>query len=159
MSCPKCESDDWKSASFVYKSGTSNIILNTSTIGAGAGIGTGGIGIGGGMASSNSNGTQQSRLSLESTPPVEPKSDPATILFIITIILAIIVGNLADSEVGWSILIVGSISIITQASKFKEAIDTEMREYIKKLSMWEATRVCQRCGQLYFPEDFLSEAS
>jgi len=46
MSCPKCESDDWKSASFVYKSGISNFRLNTSTIGAGASIDLSGIGIG-----------------------------------------------------------------------------------------------------------------
>ena len=156
MSCPKCENDEWKSASFVYKSGISNITLNTSTIGAGAGIGTGGIGIGGGMASSNSNGTQQSRLSLESTPPVEPKDIAGTIFWIIAIILSIIVGSAPSNPVVWILLISVCILYVKNlAPKYQKHLHTLLWNYNKKLSRWEATRVCQRCGQLYFPEDFI----
>ena len=154
MSCPKCESDDWKSASFVYKSGISNIKLNTSTIAAGAGIDLGGIGIGGGVASSNSNGTQQSRLSLESTPPVEPKEGMGPFLFILTIIISIMFGSLTSSQGGWFFLITGFMVIASLTPKFKKDFNTRLWNYNKNLTRWKVTRVCQRCGQLYFPEDF-----
>jgi hypothetical protein len=154
MSCPKCESDDWKSASFVYKSGISNIRLNTSTIGAGAGIDFGGIGIGGGVASSHSNGTQQSRLSIETTPPVQPIAGLVPFLVISTIIIAIIFGSLTKSQGGWFMLTSGFMVIASLTPKFKRDFNTRLWNYNKKLSRWEATRVCQRCGHLYFPEDF-----
>lgn len=88
MSCPKCESDDWKSASFVHKSGMMDLSLNTSSLGAGAGLGTGGLGAGAGLASSRSRGTQQSRLSVETAPPEEPKDFGSTVWFVLSLLVA-----------------------------------------------------------------------
>ena len=154
MACPKCESDDWKSANFVYKSGISNININTSTIGAGAGIGSGGIGVGGGLASSSSDGTQQTRLSFETTPPTEPINSAGTAFWIIAIIIAMIAGNKMGNLTGWIIIITACIWYYTSfASRFEDAFNVSLRDYNEKLFRWESTRVCQRCGQLYYPED------
>ncbi len=152
MTCPKCESDDWKSASFVYKSGTSNINLHTSTMGAGVGVGTGGVGVGGGLASSNSSGTHQSRLSFEVTPPVEPQDIAGTGFWIVAIIFAMIVGSKAGNVTGWIIIISAAFWYFSSlASKYAAEFSEKKKEYDRALARWEATRVCQRCGQLYFP--------
>ena len=153
MACPKCESDDWKSASFVYKSGISNININTSTIGAGAGIGTGGIGIGGGLASSSSDGTQQTRLSFETTPPIQPKNNAGTTFWIIAIIISMIAGNKMGSPTGLIVIISACVWYYTSiAPRVEDEFNVSLRDYNEKLFRWESTKVCQRCGQLYFSE-------
>lgn len=154
MSCPKCKSDEWKSASFVYKSGTLDVSLKTST----AGLGSSGIGVSGGVDSSRTSGMQQSRLAIESAPPEMPQNDEGGAYWLLMIFLAIFFGVNSAGIVGWLIIIVAFGLWFGDKgldAYFAEAYQKRIEEYNKKVDLWEATRVCQRCGQVYYTEDFV----
>jgi hypothetical protein len=154
MTCPECGSDDWKSASLVYKAGLADIDTNTTAIGAGVGLGSNGAAAGVGVGVGSTSGKQQTKLSLDSTPPEEPKDNQGTIYWVIAIVLALMIG--AQSDLIGGIVLIGSI-ILWQSLKgeIKKDYGKRLGEYKRKLRQWEATRVCQRCGLLYLPDDFV----
>jgi len=149
MSCPKCGSEEWKSAEFVYKSGLSDVDTNTTTVGAGGGVGTGGVGAGIGVAGSSTNGTHQTRLSSEFSPPEEPKDNQATIYWVVAFIFAGMVSG--KSEFIGSLIFIGAIYL--WVTKFKDMIKEDYKDQVKKykkdITNWGVTRVCQRCGNSY----------
>lgn len=153
MPCPKCESDDWKSASFVHKSGISDINLNTSGVSVGGGLGTGGIGAGAGLATSKSSGTQQSRLSSETAPPEKPTNTFPIVWLGIALVLSGAASNKSQFLGVIVFLVMTYYGFTKLVPKAQEDFDDNMEKYHKARIRWEATRICQRCGQFYLPED------
>jgi len=153
MACPQCGSDDWKSASFVYKSGNFDIDTSTVSAGIGGGLGSGGVAAGAGVSGSSTSGTQQSRLSIEVTPPEEPKNNDGMIYWVAVIFVFIMASG--KSNFVAAIILFGAIYFWFSSFRDKAAKHQEQRldEYKKKLTDWESTRVCQRCGHLYLPDN------
>lgn len=150
MSCPRCNSDDWKLADLVHKSGLSHVNTSTTTVGAGAGAGTGGVGVGAGAGVSSTSGQHQTELSALSAPPKEPKNTAGTVYWIIAFFLIIWVGD-KSAFLGW-LLIAGAFLLwLKLKPEFLKSHEQEVAAHQEALAKWEVTRVCQRCGTFYLP--------
>jgi hypothetical protein len=140
MACPYCNSDEWKTASLVYRDGLS---VNQSKIrGSGIGIGTNGVGIGVGRA--RMEGYQQSILSVAATPPKKPTASIA--LWGLLIFSAI---GLQPGEMQ----IVCAIIFVLCAIGILYIIPSQQRKYRVAVEAYANTRMCLRCGRFYRPSN------
>ena len=149
MNCPNCGHDEWKSASFVYKSGYSTIDTSTKSVGAGVGAGGGAIG----AAGSKTTGFQQTLLSADVSPPEKPSNYGVTVYWALTIIFMVWAAGVAE-PLGLVVLI-GAIYIWFTNVRYKVKADFESRlmDYHQQMELWEQSRVCQRCGNVYAPAE------
>lgn len=150
MSCPECNSDDWKSASLVHEAGIVNIDTSTTSAGVGLGVGGGGLGIGGGVASGKTTGQHQSNISAMAAPPTEPKNTVGPIFWLAVIGFAIMVSG-KSGFMGFLVLVGGFFLWNKKKTEFKALHEKKVVDYKHALEQWEQTRMCQRCGCLYLP--------
>jgi hypothetical protein len=164
MACPKCASEEWKSASVIYANGLSAMSASTVGVGGGASADVSGGGVGAGIGSTS--GKQQTVLSKLAAPPpkeMRPAKAFAILGGIIFAIGVVFFGNLSFSKypiftnflfmVAPLTTAVGVVRIlmtpdITQA--FAEKYKSALREYEKR-------KMCLRCGTLYFEDEELVE--
>lgn len=134
MSCPKCQSDDWKLASLVYAEGLTHV--STASQGGGIGVGTGGIGVG--VGGGKTTGTHQTALSRLAAPP---SGLSASIACLAGVLLFSLLAWLFSAA--WLVLTAFcAFGVIAWWSSDIEANKAAMAE-------WSDRRMCQRCGALY----------
>jgi len=138
MACRYCNSEEWKSASLVYREGISDIRSNTRAHG--LGVGTSGIGLGVGGAKTR--GYQQSMLSKAASPP---RRGFALALFLAGIAILFTLGAASGSNFPLFDLII----VILCTLGIFYSYQREKRRYDAATAVYAATRVCQRCGQFY----------
>jgi len=158
MTCPKCNSEEWKLASMIHAGGLSKI--STSTIGIGAATTGGGVGLGGGVGSTS--GEQQTELSKLAAPPSK-EIRPAIALIIlgsITLVVGIVFfGNLSFSEYPISTNILFVIApLVTLIASVRLLLTMDISKSIDDkhnlaLLEYEKKRMCLRCGSFYFEDD------
>jgi hypothetical protein len=139
MSCPSCNSDQWKLASLVYQEGLSTIDATTRVIG--TGIGPSGIGTGAGTAYTS--GIRQSALSAAAAPP--KGSVIVGILFIVLVFCGL--SFVFFSPVIPLVYVITAVSAVALVALFPRA----RRKHNARMATYRMTRMCQRCGTLYLP--------
>jgi hypothetical protein len=72
MKCPKCKSDNIQKYQVIHEQGTSNINLDSNTVGGGVGFG-GGLRGGVGLGKTGSSGTSQTLLAKKTQPPKDTR--------------------------------------------------------------------------------------
>ena len=138
MTCPKCQSDDWKLASLVHKEGLTHVA--TTSKGVGVGIFAGGIGAGVGGAKTS--GMYQTELSKLAAPP---SGLDASSVFILGAFVFGLLGIFNNGQ--WFLLAVGCIvGVFNTWSLDMKAHETAMAE-------WQNVKLCQRCGTFYNPKE------
>lgn len=165
MTCPKCDSEEWKLASVIYADGLSA----TSTIGIGVGahgnVLDGGMGLGAGVGKAR--GTHQTELSKLAAPPTKrerpakemrPANKVAIWSFVAFIAAVYFFGDLKYSEypfftkllfVGIPLVFLGSFALGRVPQK-NPAVE---EEYRLALIEYEKKKMCLRCGTFYFDEE------
>jgi hypothetical protein len=158
MGCPKCGSDEWKSASFVHKSG----ITSTSSRSFGGGVSVDGdLGVGG-FGSSGENQTELSKLT---APPEPEKGGPSegsvgfgcSVFIIAPLILYWLYKSYAhvpgDELSAWPLVVLVLVvvfALIALGVLSTEKPDAERDARNKRAAdLYEKTRVCMRCGEIY----------
>ena len=134
MTCPKCQSDEWKSASLIYKAGLTHVATNSSS----SGVGVSGGGIGVGIGNSDTSGTHQTLLSKHAAPP---SGFGASITFIVAAIFFGIIGIFSS----WSLLIAASCIFVVFCTW-----PSDSKSHAKSMAEWENKRMCLRCGNFYY---------
>lgn len=155
MCCPKCKSNEWKSAHLVHSDGLSE--NNSSGIGIGMAAGGAGVGLG------SSSGVSQTELSMKAAPPVKKEGEGGVFdgIFGLSLIIFII-GCVFYYDASFTlepikttiffkiVPIVGILSFIL--SKIYPNVDSAMEEeYMLAMKEYEQKRMCLRCGNFYLP--------
>lgn len=138
MTCPKCNSDDWKLASLVYKEGITHVNAESS----GVGVGISASGLGAGIGKSKTSGIHQSETSKIATPP-KAQTPPLSKGEIISGGIGLLILGFVFSY--WFILvglIICPIAWLLWRPEDENFVDQRMEN-------WENSRVCQRCGEIY----------
>jgi hypothetical protein len=150
MSCPKCNSDEWKLASLVHTEGKSYSFSHSSA--SGIGIGTGGLGIG--IGGANTSGINQTQLSAIAAPPTRADiqfyilGGGAILVFPIVFILMLIFNfSAGPAATLWWFLV--PIALIGYGLSIREQA---IEDYDNNLKKWNDTRMCLRCGKFYLPD-------
>lgn len=153
LACPKCGSDSWKSLSFLYNAGIMDVNTETNTTGRGIGIGTGGVGVGVSGSTGNTAGSLQSGLSALAAPPEKPQKIHAGVIYWGLVLLFLAMSGKENTVVGFVVLVIAiySWSGFNARSKAQGAKDIE--DYQIASARWERSRMCQRCGEIYDPEN------
>lgn len=133
MTCPKCQSDDWKLASLVHREGLTHVAIASKGVGMGVGGGGVGIGVGGGKTE----GIHQTEASKLAAPP---SGFLASGGFMVGVLVS---GILALFSGWWLLLTVACLVglMITWSS------DAEAHQVA--MASWADVRMCQRCGTFY----------
>lgn len=134
MSCPDCGSDDWKKASLVYQEGLINIDTATNSLGFGVGGGHLGVGLGRGKTK----GVHQTELSKRAE---LPSDSSARIGFVCGAAVTAILGLFTSF---WWLLTV--LCIVGAFVTWSAGADARAKE----IELYNKTRVCQRCGHIYY---------
>ena len=145
MSCPKCDSDDWKLASVVYNEGFTNV--RTSSIGVAS---NGGVGVAG---TSGKHQTESSRLAAPPTAPSNSVNGCSGCLglFLIVMTPASMIAVLQNITAFPTALFFGFcaylyIKIMSEKNKeYSENSDNWNIAFQK----WQNQKVCQRCGTIH----------
>jgi predicted RNA-binding Zn-ribbon protein involved in translation (DUF1610 family) len=133
--CPKCGSEHITTHKNIYEGGTSNI--KTSSFGSGAGFGTGGVGAV--FGSSTTRGKSQSVAAKK----YEPPHNPALALIGLSILFAGI--TYVFLALGGILTFIAPLFILIIFKIFQK-IKRNAKEYPDKLSTWENTWHCNKCG-------------
>lgn len=131
--CPKCQSDDWKLASFVYKAGLTHVTTRTDSFG--VGVSSGGMGVGG--STGNTSGIHQTELSKLAAPPIGFEATTRLILFAF---LFFFLGLFWHELFPLAALCLFGIVFTWSPDAKKQVI---------AMAEWNERRLCQRCGTLY----------
>lgn len=147
MTCPKCQSDDWKLTSLIFSQGVS---LSSSSS-QGIGIGTGGVGVG----AATTSGVTQSRLSMMAAPPTAPNAGrlPTFALFVGALggtlfCASLDMGQISSVAVG---LVIGLAAAWFVLQKLEGG--EKLAAYESELKRWQEQRMCQRCGTFFQATD------
>jgi hypothetical protein len=179
MSCPQCQSEEWKSAQFMYE--TNQIVVDTSQEGGtlGGGLSTGGVGVGYARTSSDTTGTHAPIFSKKIEPPevpMEPGEDTPFSpqiwkhwhVFARLFAVALTYGAYSDGGMVWAV-IAGVFFIlflkqwiafcywclswmISKGEAQRQAAKKAHDEGAVAFAKWKKTRICQRCGCAYIAE-------
>jgi len=135
MSCPKCNSDDWKSASLVYSEGLTHVSVRATGIASGESEG--------GIGTSVARGLNQTHASRLAAPPQR-----SNLSFFFGILTAL--SLFLCFAMSWLWLIaalfcaLGMFVYLETESGHDEAHESAM-------AAWRALRRCERCGTFYKP--------
>ncbi len=154
MTCPRCGSDDWKSASLVYQAGTNS----TSSKSIGGGITADGDVLFGGVGTSGKHQSELSKLvappELEDGLPSAAAGGGCLLVCVGTVLLIWLTRDMAYSDYPslnfWhpaSLILCVIFSIATIAS-MKNNPEAALK-HKKELEEYEQKRVCMRCGSVF----------
>lgn len=166
--CGKCESAEWKLASFIYNNGTGDIDISTT----GESQVRKGLGVERTQTTSESTGAVKSRLAQQAAPPVR-EPDPGEFKtyaefnkydkFKYLLCGFGIISSVFDSKTTWGTTFMNIVILVVimlyvsyrgsnevyQIEKAKH--DLAVNRYERTLEaykVWELTKVCMRCGTL-----------
>jgi hypothetical protein len=136
MSCPKCESDEWKLASFVHSQGLTHV--STGSQGVGVGVSSGGLGVG--VGGSKTSGIHQTQSSISAAPPQRGNLGAGfAVLMALSLLLCFIFS--------WAWLIA---AVAFAWAMYKFGIP-EGKAHALAMAAWREVRQCQRCGTFFKP--------
>lgn len=143
MKCPKCDSEDWKLASMVFKEGLGTIDSSTK----GFAVGTGGISVG----SAKTEGWSQTHISRMASPPAPPdvgNLDKAA-LVVVALIVVLICAALDFGK--WTSITIGCIAGLFAFLSVGNAFlgPEKQAAYQEKCRRWEEQKMCMRCGDIF----------
>ncbi|HEY5056038.1 MAG TPA: hypothetical protein VII58_07745 [Acidobacteriaceae bacterium] len=149
-SCPKCHSDDWKSAGLVYREGFSatSSRTNGTVVGIGrVGIRGGKFAVSGGAYRGRSSGVSQTALSRMATPP-RMRIGIVILLAVLCVLLMFLAGGqlmsgrYPEAVLEWSVV---GILMLALTGVYRR----QRRAYDSAVSAYEDMRMCTRCGTFY----------
>ena len=151
MTCPKCGSDDWKSASMVHASGLTEV--STATVGVGVGAGADAFSgeVGAGVGVGRTSGTHQTELSKLAAPP-EDEWRPAGVMTLIgfaIFVLAVLFKSETWWAIGFFVFIASVFRYLSTPSITKKYAET----YAAAKEAYQRKKVCMRCGTLFFSDE------
>jgi len=155
LKCPNCQSEDTIKVSQLYSKSTKSV--NTTSTGGGVGLGTGGISVGGAVSTT---GTIQTLEGTKLSPPKSPSNFKIgcvafiayVVVYFLTInelIIWIFGANSVVHEYGSYIFMI--LGIIMASKWASRRTEKEMSSYQSKLSQWEGSWTCNRCGDVFHP--------
>jgi hypothetical protein len=138
MECPKCKSSNIQRFQVIHEQGTSNININSNTVGGGVAFG-GGLRGGLGLGKTGSLGTTQTLLAKKTQPPKDERFSLCIGIIIITLILYFAV----KTEIIFIIwCIIGLILCFYSIKKGAEIYNSKYSEWLNK---W----YCNKCGNIF----------
>jgi hypothetical protein len=147
MSCPRCQSDDWKLASLVNREGITHVATKSGGVGVGYYRGRFGVGVGGG----STDGTHQTQLSKLAAPPTGDCWQKY--LSILLLAGAFLLGapcfleRFFEGYWIWELVVSAAVCLIAALCLMPSAFAKLEAE----MAIWRSLRMCQRCGAFYSP--------
>jgi hypothetical protein len=137
MKCNKCKSSNVQKFQVIHEQGTSNINLNSNTVGGGVGFG-GGLRGGLGLGRTGTSGTSQTLLAKKTEPPTDLRIIISAIIITILLFFYFYVGK---------ILFV--VSCILFGLIWLYFFITFGEQHNKNMSDWSKSWYCNKCGNSY----------
>ena len=142
MKCNKCKSSNVQKFQVIHEQGTSNINIDSNTVGGGVGFGSGLRG-GLGLGRTGSSGTSQTLLAKKTQPPKDLRFSPVVLFPLIFIgILFYSSDKTSYSYFFFTYCIVALIFYIYFFVKAGEALEKNNNE-------WLNTWYCNKCGNSF----------
>lgn len=136
MTCPRCNSSDWKLLSLVHKEGLTHVETNSR----GGAFGISNAGIGAAATGSKSSGSHQTELSKLAAPPAG---------FGVSALM--LMGTIIFGLLGWIFSPWWFFVAVACVVGLGAASPAEKRDHEIALSQWENRRMCLRCGTFFDP--------
>jgi len=137
MKCNKCKSSNVQKFQVIHEQGTSNINLDSNTVGGGVGFG-GGLRGGLGLGRTGTSGTSQTLLAKKTSPPTDLRIIISAIIITILLFFYFYVGK---------ILFV--VCCILFGMLWLYSFITFGEQYNKDMSDWSKSWYCNKCGNSY----------
>jgi len=146
MKCNKCKSSNVQRFQVIYDQGTSNINLDSNTVGGGVGFG-GGLRGGVGLGRTGTSGKSQTLIAEKTKPPGNDMYTASGGLLVFVIFIAIIFYiTLKDVDTYrisvWLSLIVGVYFI-------SKVLNRDQAEYERQYQDWLNKWYCNKCGNSF----------
>ena len=146
MKCPKCKSDNIQKFQVIHEQGTSNINLDSNTVGGGVGFG-GGLRGGVGLARTGTSGKSQTLIAEKTKPPGNDMYNASggllVFVFFIAIIFYVILKDVDPYRISvWLSLIVGIYFV-------SKVLNRDQAEYEKQYQEWLKKWYCNKCGNSF----------
>ena len=146
MKCNKCKSSNVQRYQVIHEQGTSNINLNSNTVGGGVGFG-GGLRGGVGLGRTGTSGKSQTLIAEKTKPPGNDMYTASGGLLVFVIFIAIIFYvTLKDVDTYhisvWFSLIVGVYFI-------SKVLNRDQAEYERQYQEWLKKWYCNKCGNSF----------
>ena len=154
LACPKCDSSDVRRLSIIFGSGTTDVSLQSATLG----LATYGDDIGVGVANTATSGKQQSLLARQVAPPAPRQSSSGcvVILGLVATFAGIGLGLSAfhkwslEAAIGGIFLVGIGILFIRESRRNAEEVNRYNREeWLKLKQAWDRSFLCMRCGHRF----------
>ena len=137
MKCNKCKSSNVQKYQVIHEQGTSNINIDSNTVGGGVGFG-GGLRGGLGLGKTGSSGTSQTLLAKRTGPPTDLR---IIISAIIITILLFFYFSLGKTMFVVSCILLGMLWLYSFIILGKQ--------YDKDMSDWSKSWYCNKCGNSF----------
>ena len=139
MKCNKCKSSSVQRFQVIHEQGTSNINIDSKTVGGGIGFG-GGLRGGLGLGKTGSSGTSQTLLAKKTEPP--KNLSLAVVIPILVIGLLFYAGDKPPLYYFFSYCVIALILLIFFFKRGSEVYEVNYQEWLKK---W----YCNKCGNSF----------
>ena len=146
MKCNKCKSSNVQKFQVIHEQGTSNINLDSNTVGGGVGFG-GGLRGGVGLGRTGTSGKSQTLIANRTKPPSNDMYNASGGLLLFVIFIAIIFYvTLKDVDTYrisvWLTLIIGVYFI-------SKVLNRDQTEYERQYQEWLNKWYCNKCGNSF----------
>jgi hypothetical protein len=139
MKCNKCKSSNVQKFQVIHEQGTSNINLDSNTVGGGIGFG-GGLRGGVGLGRTGTSGKSQTLLAKKTEPPKDLRL--ATVIPILVIGLLFYAGDKSPFYYFFSYCVLALILFIFSFKRGSEVYEVNYQEWLNK---W----YCNKCGNSF----------
>ena len=146
MKCNKCKSSNVQKFQVIHEQGTSNINLDSNTVGGGVGFG-GGLRGGVGLGRTGTSGKSQTIIAEKTKPPgndMYTTSGGLLVFFVfIAIILYVILKDVDPYRISvWLCAIIGVYFI-------SKVLNRDQEEYERQYKEWQNKWYCNKCGNSF----------
>jgi hypothetical protein len=138
MKCNKCKSSNVQRYQVIHEQGTSNINLDSNTVGAGVGFG-GGLRGALGLGRTGTSGKSQTLIAEKTKPPKDVRFTPSIIILSVALVLYIY-DNTKIIFIVWSII--GAFLCCSRITRGTENYNSNYSEWLNK---W----YCNKCGNSF----------
>ena len=146
MKCNKCKSSNVQRYQVIHEQGTSNINLDSNTVGGGVGFG-GGLRGGVGLGRTGTSGKSQTLIANRTKPPSNDMYNASGGLLVFVIFIAIIFYVILKDVDPYRISV--WLSLIVGIYFVSKVLNRDQAEYEKQYQEWLKKWYCNKCGNSF----------